>query len=679
MDNRIEALRAEISRLNHLYYNEGESDVEDDVYTSLKAELRELEGETDDPLSPLNQVGAVSNGGFEKVKHLTPMLSLGNVYNEEELTDWVTALGYSAHAQLEKKLDGLAIDLLYDKSKLKYAATRGDGDIGDDITDNAIHFEGIPEQLENFKGKVEIRGEAIIPHDHFHRACQMRVAQGKKIYANPRNMVAGLARKKEGEGLQGMGIRFIAYDAVLHTDAGPLSIPMSYLAPEVQDKFYISEPVWKGLTGQLDKIVEAINDITKRRKELGYDIDGLVLKLIHPAERATLGQRSTSPRWAVAYKFEAQTATTVLESVEVQVGRTGVLTPVAKIRPVSLCGVTISSVTLHNFEEIERLDLRIGDTVVVSRRGDVIPKIESVILALRVDDHGLIHTPVECPCCGAKVTKRGEGDDEGVKLFCTNLINCPAQLINRMAYFVSRDGIDVKNLGPAAVESLIAVGSLGSFSSLFYLGEQDFYAAGIGEAMTDKIIAGLNRCKKLPFYKALRAVGIPDVGDSTARALAARFPSFRELGKASFKTLQEVDDVGPAVATSIMLTYVANDADLHALDTVFTYTDVVIPKAEVQDLAGKTVVVSGSDFDGLTRRAMEDDVISRGGKLTKSVSKNTDILFAGVGAGPDKVRKAKELRFIEDGIKFTNPNSLTTIMSTDNGLTSTATGDTNEQ
>ncbi|MNO39197.1 DNA ligase [compost metagenome] len=205
---------------------------------------------------------------------------------------------------------------------------------------------------------------------------------------------------------------------------------------------------------------------------------------------------------------------------------------------------------------------------------------------------------------------------------------------------------------------------------MFYLSEQDFYAAGIGEAMTDKIIGGLARCKKLPFYKALRAVGIPDVGDSTARALAERFPSFRELGKASFKALQEVDDVGPAVATSIMLTYVANDSDLHALDTIFTYTDVAVVKAEVQDLAGKTCVVSGSDFDGLTRRAMEDDVISRGGKLTKSVSKNTDILYAGIGAGPDKVRKAKELGFIEDGIKFTNPNSLTRIL---------LSGDTNEQ
>lgn len=664
MDSRIEALRAEISRLNHLYYNEGESDVDDEVYNSLKAELRELEGETDDPLSPLNQVGAVPDGIFEKIQHLTPMLSLGNVYNEAELVDWCLGLGYAAFAQLELKHDGLAIGLLYDNTHLKYAATRGDGNIGDDITDNAVYFEGIPEQLRGFKGKAEIRGEAIVPHKHFKRVCELRASQGKKVYANPRNMVAGLARKKEGAELQGMGIRFIAYDAVIHTDAGPISVPMSYFSEDVRSQFHVSLPVWEGLTSDIGNIVETIEDVTEDRPNLGHDIDGLVLKLIKPAERATLGQRSTSPRWATAYKFEAQTATTVLESVEVQVGRTGVLTPVAKIRPVQLCGVTISSVTLHNFEEIERLDLRILDTVVVSRRGDVIPKIESVVKALRVDEHGAVKTPTECPCCGSAVEKRLVGKEEGVKLFCTNLINCPAQLINRMSYFVSRDGIDVKNLGPAAVESLIAVGSLGSFSSLFYLGEQDFYAAGIGEAMTDKIISGLNRCKKIPFFKVLRAVGINGVGDSTARDLSERFPTFADLGKASFKTLQEVDDVGPTVATNIMLTFCANDADLLALDKIFTYTEYNIKKAEVQDLAGKTVVVSGSDFDGKTRKQLEEDVIGRGAKLSKNVSKNTDILFAGTGYGPDKVKTAKELGFIEDGIKFTNPNSLTRILLT---------------
>ncbi|MNZ25635.1 DNA ligase [compost metagenome] len=659
MDNRIEALRAEISRLNDLYYNKGESTVEDSVYDSLKKELRELEGETDDPLSPLNLVGASSDGGFDKVKHLTAMLSLANVYNEEELTDWIMGLGYAAYAGLEYKFDGLAIDLLYKGGVLKYGATRGDGDIGDDITDNVIHFEGVPEYLDHFKDTIEIRGEAIIPHHHFKRACEIRISHGKQPYANPRNMVAGLARKKEGEGLQGMGIRFIAYDAILHTTEGTRSIPLEHLDPQSFGRFHFSEPIWKGLTSSIEQITETIADVTNRRTELDYDIDGLVLKLINPDDRQRLGQRSTSPRWAVAYKFEAQTTTSVLLSVEIQVGRTGVITPVAKIKPVKLCGVTISSVTLHNFEEIERLDLRLLDTVIVSRRGDVIPKIEGVVTALRQDDHGKIGIPTVCPCCDSPLSKR---DEEGIELYCTNMVTCPAQVINRMAYFVSRDGIDVKHLGPAAVESLIASGSLGSFSSLFHLSEEDFYAAGLGESMTDKIMASIQRSKTLPFWKVLRAIGIPEVGDSTARVLASEFPNFEALAGASLKQITELPDVGPVVARNVMLTFVQNDRDLLALDKILTYVEYKLKKAEVQDLAGKTVVVSGSDFEGKTRKEMEEDVVGRGAKLTKSVSKNTDILFAGIGAGPDKVKKAKELGFAEVGIQYINPNSLSTEM-----------------
>ena len=662
MDNRIEALRAEISRLNDLYYNEGDSGVEDAVYDSLKKELRELEGETDDPLSPLNIIGAPVAGGFDKVKHLTPMQSLGNVYNETELTDWCDNLEYPACAQMELKHDGLAIDLLYDKTHLKYAATRGDGEVGDDITDNAIYFEGVPEQLRGFSGKVEIRGEAVIPHKHFKRVCELRESLGKKVYANPRNMVAGLARKKEGAELQGMGIRFIAYDAVIHTDEGPLSVPMSYFQQDLQSQFYISLPVWEGLTSDIVNIVETIDDVAETRETLGHDIDGLVLKLIKPEDRKALGSRSTSPRWAVAYKFEAQTTTSVLQSVELQVGRTGAITPVAKIKPVKLCGVTISSVTLHNFEEIERLDLRLLDTVVVSRRGDVIPKIENVITALRTDEHGIIPIPTECPCCGAPLSKKEVGKEEGVKLYCTNSVTCPAQVINKMAYFVSRDGIDVKNLGPAAVESLIVSGSLGSFSSLFHLTESDFYNAGIGEAMTDKIMASIERCKKLPFKKVLRAVGIPEVGDSTARDLALFYSSFKELFEAKAEDIERIPDIGPAVSASLAKAFESNGADYLALDKILTYEADTVLKAEIQDLAGKTVVVSGSDFDGKSRKEMEADVISRGAKLSKSVSKKTDILFAGVGAGPDKVKTAKELGFVVDGIMMTNPNSLTRIL-----------------
>lgn len=660
MDNRIEALRAEILRLNDLYYNRGESDVSDEVYDSLKRELRELEGETDDPHSPLNVVGAASDGGFEKVRHLSPMLSLENAYNEEELTDWTMGLGVPALAELQYKFDGASLNLIYRNNKLIHAVTRGNGIEGDDITDNAVFFEGVPQELigKPIKGHLEIRGEVIVPHSHFHKANERRAAAGKPTYANPRNMVAGIMRRKDGETIQGLGLKFIAYEAIVHEDNDWLDKTFRQVMDDLAWPFETANHVWRGLTGSLDKIMDRISAVAASRDSIGFDIDGLVLKITDPKVRLKLGFRSTSPRWAVAYKFEAQTATSVLERVDIQVGRTGVLTPVAKIKPVKLCGVTVSSVTLHNFEEIKRLDLRLLDTVVVSRRGDVIPKIESVVTNLRTDEHGLIHTPTECPACGGEVKK---SEASGVELYCTNSKLCPAQIINSMVYFVSRDGIDVKHLGPAAVESLIVSGVLGSFSSLFYLDEQDFYAAGIGESMTDKIMGSIQRCKKLPFYKVLRAVGIAEVGDSTARALAVRFPNFEQLSTATAEMLQEVDDVGPTVAASVIDAFAQRGNDLLALDTILTYTDEIIKKAEVQDLAGKTVVVTGSDFDGLNRKAMEESVISRGGKLVKSVSKKVDIIFAGTGAGPDKVKQAKELGFFEDGLMLVNPNTITPI------------------
>lgn len=652
MSSRIDALRATIARLNDLYYNKGESDVDDLVYDSLKKELLELEGDTLDPNSPLNQVGSPSDGGFDKVSHASPMLSLQNAYNEEELTDWIAGLKYNPHVVLEPKLDGASLDLQYVNGKLKFAATRGDGEVGDDITDNALHFEGVPVDIGSWNQVIEVRGEVIVPHEHFKRACELREAQGKKPYANPRNMVAGLMRRKEGESLQGMGIRFITYEFIIHGEFGPTSIAPDDVDDHILDKFYLVDDIWSGPVEEIDKIMSNIDRVATNRDRLPYDIDGVVIKVLDSKGRARLGSRSTSPRWAIAYKFEAMTTTSVLESVEVQVGRTGVLTPVAKIRPVKLCGVTISSVTLHNFEEIERLGLQTLDTVIVSRRGDVIPKIEGVVTELRMDNHGVVKTPTKCPCCDSPVLKRG---DSGVELFCTNMTSCPAQVIGRLAFYVSRDGVDVKNLGPSAIEALIAVGSLGSFSSLYHLGEQDFYAAGIGETMTDKIMAAIHRSKTLPFSKVLRAVGIPEVGDNTSRLLAERYHSFEELSKASLKELQEVDEVGATIACNIMTAFVGNGQDLLALDKNLTYTVPVIKKADVQDLLGKAVVVTGSSFDGLNRKEMEESVVSRGAKLSKGVSKNTDIVFAGAGAGPDKVKKALDLGFIVNGIEYINP------------------------
>lgn len=659
MSSRIDALRKEILRLNKAYHDVGESDVADDVYDALKRDLRELEGETDDPLSPINQVGSAAlSSGFDKVTHLTRMLSLDNVFNEAELVEWLLGLGYVTTIQVEFKFDGLAISLFYDDGNLKTASTRGDGEVGDDITDNALYFLGVPEKIP-YKGKLEIRGEAIVPLEAFKTACALRSLMGKHVYANPRNMVAGLARRKDPLSLQGMGIKFMAYDAVMHPGLpNQYSTTVESLPAGIVDLLNPSTALWEGMTSDVAGIVDIINTMTEGRAALDYEIDGLVLKVVSPTERTKLGSRSTSPRWAVAFKFEAQTTVSTLDNIEFQVGRTGVVTPVAKIDPVKLCGVTVSSVTLHNFDEISRLDLRLGDTVVVSRRGDVIPKIESVVTNLRVDQHGPICAPIVCPCCSGALTKKVVKGVEGVKLYCENKTSCPAQSIARMTYFVGRDGIDVKNLGPATVEALVAVGSLSSFSSLFYLSDQDFYGAGVGETVTDKIIANINKAKRIPFYKVLRAVGIPNVADSTARDLAGVYPDFTSLGKASYDELQAIEGIGPEVAFAIISTVgrVGTSApDLLALDQILTYTVENVKKAAVQDLLGKRVVVSGSDFNGLTRKEMEQSVISRGAKLSKSISKNTDILYAGVGAGPDKVSTAKSLGFIQSDIEYLNP------------------------
>lgn len=656
MSNRIDALRAEIIRLNHAYHTIGESDVYDDVYDALKRELRKLEGVTDDPLSPINQVGSsILTEGFEKVIHLSKMLSLDNIFNETELIEWLLGIGFSFEARAEFKFDGLAISLLYDKGYLKTASTRGDGEVGDDITDNAMYFLGVPERIP-YTGRLEIRGEAIVPREAFKAACALREVMGKHVYANPRNMVAGLARRKDPLSLQGMGIVFMAYEAVFHSGMHiARSVIIEDLPKDTLELFRPSTAIWSGMSSDIAGIVDTINEVSTGRDALDFDIDGIVIKVASSTLRKQLGDRSTSPRWAVAFKFEAQTTTSILDRVEFQVGRTGVVTPVAKISPVKLCGVTVSSVTLHNFDEIARLDLRIGDTIVVSRRGDVIPKIESVITALRNDQHGPIKTPKRCPCCNSLLVKRMVKAIEGVKLFCDNKAACPDQAVARMTYFVSRDGIDVKHLGPATVEALIAVGSLSSFSSLFFLSEQDFYDAGVGESVTDKIVASLFKAKTLPFYKALRSVGIPNVADSTARDLAEVYPDFTSLKQANVKELAEISGIGVETALYIVKAFEMAGTDLMALDKTLTYVTATVSKDPIQDLLGKTVVVSGSNFNGMTRKEMEHYVMSRGAKLTKKVSKNTDILYAGIGAGPDKVSTAKSLGFISDDIEYINP------------------------
>lgn len=643
MKKRVKELRKLIAQLNDEYYNKGESSVSDEVYDSLKAELTALEPGSTDPLSPINQVGAPSNGGFDKFTHPVPMLSLDNVFDEGEVIQWLSTLPVKTIIGLEYKLDGASLELVYRNNKLFVASTRGDGEVGDDVTENACYFRGIPFDLpSSLKGlhSIIVRGEVIIKNDVFHSLNTARQASGKTVYANPRNAVAGLLRSLDADPSHLGKVTFIAYDLYIQkTKDGEWENTDVYAYEEDMDDFILVERPWMGVSDRNDELMDAINRSMEGRADIGYDIDGMVIKVLSSSERKKLGSKSTTPRWATAYKFQAQTVTSILRAVEFQVGRTGVITPVAKIDPVVVCGVTVSSVTLHNLTEIERLDLRLSDTVVVSRRGDVIPKIESVVVALREDEHGVIGTPDTCPSCGEPTTRSATG----IELLCTNKVTCPAQLINRMAHFVSRDGIDVKYMGPAVVEALIVSGSLGSFNSLFYLNEDDFYQAGVGSAMTAKILDNISKVKTIPFFKVLRAVGLPEIGDSTARSLAEKFHSFVELMSASEEDITSIADIGPAVVSSIMTLDDLQAGDLTNLDKTLTYVETKRPKAEQQDLAGMTVVVTGSVFEGRSRKEMEEWVQARGAKLSKSVSKNTDVIYVGAGAGPDKLKKAKAL------------------------------------
>lgn len=644
---RIALLRDEIERLDNLYYNGDGSDVDDEVYDSLKRDLTELENSTFLSIQR-SPVGAPPVSRFDKHTHPMPMLSLTNVFSlEDDEAPSSLWAGLPQRVTVEYKYDGVAIELIYQGGDLKLASTRGDGQEGDVVTDNVCEAAGVPISLDT-RIDLIVRGEVIIPHAAFKRACERNAAAGRKVYANPRNMVSGLIRVKDPRGLQASGMVFIAYEFI--DPASETSIPLTEIREPLSSQFNVSEILLECLTTDSNKLSGIVDTVSRNRSNIPFDIDGLVIKLADSRARQGLGSSRSSPNWAVAYKFPAQTATSVLESVKFQVGRTGVITPVAKIAPVRLAGVTISSVTLHNFDEISRLDLHIGDTVVISRRGDVIPKVERVIESLRTHYCKPIELPSECPACSSGI-ERAEGK---VEYFCIN-DTCPSKVIGRLKYFVSRDGLDIKNLGDAAVEALVAAGSIASFSSIFHIGMDDLVAAGIGTANGEKILLSIDARRESPFYKVLRAVGIPEVGDSTARLLANRYESFNALGQATEQELQLLDDIGPVVAKAIVDYIAENYRDLVALDLIITYTKTNKPDVANQDLVGKTVVVTGSSFNGRSRRDVEEEVISRGARLSKSVSKMTDLVYVGLNAGPEKLNKLVEYGFIEDGIVWKNP------------------------
>lgn len=654
-------LRERIKQLNHLYYNESISQVTDAVYDSLKQRLTELENEwgVEDWASPTNTVGApVVGGHFQVVRHLTPMLSLANVYDEHELKEWIESLPEEATISSEPKIDGLSLDLVYFDGALRRAITRGDGIEGEDVTENALNVWGVQHTLGQPApaGIFEVRGEVYIAKEAFTSINEGLLAAGKKPYANARNYASGSLRLKNPEEVLARRLKFVSYDYIYH-GTGLDNVQ----SKEQQLLFYgfdyaVSAPVSERVKKSLGShaLRSLLEDMLKARHNWSYEIDGMVFKVNEPEYRRQLGSRLNNPRWAVAYKFPAEDGSSILRDILWQVGKSGVVTPVAVIDPVRVAGVTITNVTLHNVAEIERLELLIGDHIVVTRRGDVIPKIEGVLTELRTGNEEAIHYPERCPACEEPLTRMTHS------IYCTNNSGCPDQSVARMAHFASRGGMNIKGLGDAAITELVRNHLVMSFSSLFYLSDQDLAVAIKSDKTRAKVLQAIADAKHRPFHRVIFAIGIPEVGEGTAERLAEHYNSFEELCNATRDDLKQIPDIGDIVSESIYENCQLHRKEYLGYDKLFTYVKEPETETAERDLEGQVVVVSGNGFmiddTYLSRAEMEKNVKARGAKLVSSISSNVDLFFCGTNAGPEKVRKAKNLGFTQvDPYIYENP------------------------
>lgn len=641
---RAAELRQQIAHHDHRYYVLDAPEISDADYDRLMRELIGLEEKFPSlasPDSPTQRVGGVPAEKFEKVIHRLPMLSLSNVFDDGEIAEFderirrlleVEAVDYVC----EPKLDGLAIELIYEHGKFVQGATRGDGTVGEDVTRNLRTLRNLPLALrDGAPARVEVRGEVFIKKQDFLKLNQRREEAGDPVFANPRNAAAGSLRQLDPK----------------VTASRPLSVFVYELGEWTGEPFatHLDKLKWLGAVGLpvnplnrpaqgLDEVREAYVAIQARRHQLPYDIDGMVVKVDEEDLRKRLGQVSKSPRWAVAYKFPPEEEETVVEDIEVNVGRTGALTPVAFLAPVKVGGVTVSRATLHNEDELRRKDVRIGDHVLVRRAGDVIPEVIRVLTEKRTGEERAYAWPTECPICHAKAVR----EEDGAITRCTGM-SCPAQLQAGLRHFASRPAMDIDGFGDKLCAQLVETGKVKTFADVYRLTFEDLLSLDrLAEKSAENLREALTRSKHTTLRRFLYALGIRHVGEATAKALAEHFRDVRRLYEASEEDLLAVKDVGPAMATEIAAFFhePQNQAVIDQLLALGVHPE---PPAEVKQgpFFGKTVVLTGG-LGNLSREQAKEEIERRGGKVSGSVSKKTDFVVAGEGGG-SKLKKATEL------------------------------------
>ena len=650
---QAEDLRSQIRRHNHLYHALDAPEIPDAEYDRLVRALQALEAEhpeivTED--SPTQRVGAEPVSAFGTVEHNVPMLSLDNAFAAEEVGDFhrrvTERLGLDVDELIEysaePKLDGAAVSLLYEDGRLVRGATRGDGSRGEDITHNVRTIEAVPLKLlgEDVPPLLEVRGEVFMPRKGFEEFNERARARDEKTFVNPRNAAAGSLRQLDPRLAAERPLDIYVY-AVGQVEGRGLPDRHSDILDVLLDWGFKVCPERERVQG-IDGCLAYYAAIGDRRDALSYDIDGVVYKVDRIELQEELGFVSRAPRWAIAHKFPAQEELTVVENVEFQVGRTGAVTPVARLKPVFVGGVTVSNATLHNMDELERKDVRVGDTVIVRRAGDVIPEVVQVVLDKRPKRTRKVRLPTQCPVCGSSVVR----PEEEAVARCTGGLFCAAQRTEALKHFVSRRALDVDGLGTKLIEQLVGNDRLLTPADIFTLTRDELMALErMGEKSADNLLGAIERSKSTTLARFLYGLGIREVGEATATALAGHYGKLPEVMEADAEALEQVDDVGPVVASRIREFF----SEPHNREVIERLIDAGVhwPETEPQKISqdgplqGKTFVLTGT-LEGMTRDDAKARIQALGGRVTGSVSKRTDYVIYGEKAG-SKLTKAQNL------------------------------------
>jgi DNA ligase (NAD+) len=644
---RIQILKAELERHNYQYYVLSQPLITDYEYDSLMNELVRLESEHPqfcDINSPSQRVGSDLNAEFIQVYHKYPMLSLGNTYSEEELKEFdnrvTKTIGEDFDYTCELKYDGTAISITYRNGELTQAVTRGDGEKGDDVTVNVRTIRSIPLRLKpnGYPSEFEIRGEIILPKEGFLKMNQERQERGDFLFANPRNAAAGTLKLKSSSMVAKRPLDCMFYG--VYGEELPGQSHLDNLMHAKKWGFKISDHIHR--CRGIDQVLKYIEHWNSERHTLPFEIDGIVIKVDSLFLQKHLGFTSKSPRWAISYKFKADQAATRLLSVDFQVGRTGAITPVANLEPVLLAGTTVKRASLHNADQIELLDIRIGDIVFVEKGGEIIPKIVGVDLALRPPQCQPLQFITHCPDCGTELMK-----DEGeARHFCPNEFSCPTQIKGRIEHFVSRRAMDI-GMAEATVALLFSKGLIRDPGDLYALKKDDLLELErFAEKSAENLISSIQRSKENSFSRLLYSLGIRYVGETVAKRLAKRFHSIDELSKAGLDELIAIDEIGERIAGSI-IRFFSDEKNRAIMDKlrkagVRLSSDETSFELKSGNLSGKTFVVSGV-FKNFSRDELKETIEKNGGQVSSSISGNTSFIVAGENMGPAKLEKAKKL------------------------------------